>query len=87
MHDRLIALNAWIMLLCVLLHPLCHSPAERLFSSLITSSTNGYDGSMMNGLQSLSQWEAAFNYPSGGKLGLLNAIQASFFCACIDGLY
>ncbi|KAH0835891.1 hexose transporter [Lanmaoa asiatica] len=42
---------------------------------LITSSTNGYDGSMMNGLQTLTQWESAFNYPSGGKLGLLNAIQ------------
>ncbi|KAG6827547.1 hypothetical protein H0H92_011330 [Tricholoma furcatifolium] len=42
---------------------------------LITSSTNGYDGSMMNGLQSLTQWESAFGYPTGGKLGLLNAIQ------------
>ncbi|KAH0835887.1 hexose transporter [Lanmaoa asiatica] len=42
---------------------------------LITSSTTGYDGSMMNGLQSLTQWESAFNYPSGGNLGLLNAIQ------------
>ncbi len=43
--------------------------------SLITSATTGYDGSMMNGLQSLTQWEDAFNHPSGGKLGLLNAIQ------------
>lgn len=47
------------------------------FYSLITSSTNGYDGSMMNGLQALSQWNYAFNNPSGGKLGLLNAIQVS----------
>jgi len=46
-----------------------------VFLLLITSSTNGYDGSMMNGLQSIPQWESAFNYPSGGKLGLLNAIQ------------
>lgn len=30
---------------------------------------------MMNGLQSLPQWRSAFNNPSGGKLGLLNAIQ------------
>jgi sugar porter (SP) family MFS transporter len=30
---------------------------------------------MMNGLQSLPQWESAFNNPTGGKLGLLNAIQ------------
>ncbi|KAF8655614.1 hypothetical protein AX16_002996 [Volvariella volvacea WC 439] len=42
---------------------------------LITSSTNGYDGSMMNGLQSLPQWREAFNNPTDGKLGLLNAIQ------------
>jgi hypothetical protein len=42
---------------------------------LISSSTMGYDGSMMNGLQSLPQWESAFGFPTGGKLGLLNAIQ------------
>ncbi|TFK67867.1 hexose transporter [Pluteus cervinus] len=42
---------------------------------LITSSTNGYDGSMMNGLQSLTQWDEYFGFPRGGKLGLLNAIQ------------
>ncbi|KAI5122108.1 hypothetical protein M0805_002230 [Coniferiporia weirii] len=42
---------------------------------LITSSTNGYDGSMMNGLQSLTQWEDAFNHPTPSMLGLLNAIQ------------
>ncbi|RPD54434.1 general substrate transporter [Lentinus tigrinus ALCF2SS1-7] len=42
---------------------------------LITSTTNGYDGSMMNGLQSLPQWNQAFDFPSGGKLGLLSAIQ------------
>ncbi|KAG5636475.1 hypothetical protein H0H81_007893 [Sphagnurus paluster] len=56
-NRRLIALNAWILLL------------------LITSSTNGYDGSMMNGLQSLDQWKGYFNFPTGSKLGLLNAIQ------------
>ena len=43
---------------------------------LITSSTNGFDGSMMNGLQSLPQWQDAFNYPRSGMLGLLNAIQS-----------
>ncbi|KAF8966553.1 hexose transporter [Flammula alnicola] len=42
---------------------------------LITSSTNGYDGSMMNGLQSLTQWEGYFGHPTKGRLGLLNAIQ------------
>ncbi|KIJ60059.1 hypothetical protein HYDPIDRAFT_32632 [Hydnomerulius pinastri MD-312] len=58
-----------------------YTPIERCTSNLIsplrliTSSTNGYDGSMMNGLQSLTQWNQAFDYPTGGKLGLLNAIQ------------
>jgi MFS family permease len=42
---------------------------------LISSSTNGFDVSMMNGLQSLPQWQSAFNYPEGSMLGLLNAIQ------------
>ncbi|KAF8887524.1 general substrate transporter [Infundibulicybe gibba] len=43
---------------------------------LITSSNNGYDGSMMNGLQTLTQWNDYFHHPTGGKLGLLNAIQS-----------
>lgn len=42
---------------------------------LISSSTNGFDGSMMNGLQSLPQWQSAFNHPGSSMLGLLNAIQ------------
>jgi sugar porter (SP) family MFS transporter len=42
---------------------------------LITSSTNGFDGSMMNGLQSIPQWDKYFGSPKGGMLGLLNAIQ------------
>lgn len=42
---------------------------------LITSSTNGYDGSMMNGLQSVDAWENEFHSPHGGTLGLFNAIQ------------
>jgi sugar porter (SP) family MFS transporter len=46
-----------------------------VFLLLITSSTNGYDGSMMNGLQSLTQWSGYFGNPHGSKLGLLNAIQ------------
>ncbi|KAI0066160.1 hexose transporter [Artomyces pyxidatus] len=46
-----------------------------IFLLLITSSTNGYDGSMMNALQSDSQWNAYFHTPHGSKLGLLNAIQ------------
>ncbi|KAG2008457.1 hexose transporter [Coprinopsis cinerea AmutBmut pab1-1] len=46
-----------------------------IFLLLITSSTNGFDGSMMNGLQSIPEWRDYFNKPSGSMLGLLNAIQ------------
>ncbi|KAH9899263.1 hexose transporter [Cubamyces lactineus] len=42
---------------------------------LITASTNGYDGSLMNSLQSMGQWTDFFHDPQGGTLGLLNAIQ------------
>ncbi|KAI0654387.1 hexose transporter [Cubamyces menziesii] len=42
---------------------------------LITASTNGYDGSLMNSLQSMGQWTDFFHNPQGGTLGLLNAIQ------------
>ncbi|KAF4628325.1 hypothetical protein G7Y89_g9828 [Cudoniella acicularis] len=41
----------------------------------ISSYATGYDGSMMNGLQSLTTWQTYFNNPSPGTLGLLNAIQ------------
>ncbi|CCG82767.1 Sugar transporter [Taphrina deformans PYCC 5710] len=43
---------------------------------LITSATNGFDGSMMNGLQSLVYWQDFFNHPEGSTLGLFNAIQS-----------
>lgn len=42
---------------------------------LITSSTNGFDGSLMNSFQSLTLWDDYFGRPRGGTLGLLNAIQ------------
>ena len=43
---------------------------------VLTSATNGYDGSMMNGLQSLDPWQEYFNYPRGSILGLLGCIMA-----------
>ncbi|KAG5748788.1 hypothetical protein H9Q70_008538 [Fusarium xylarioides] len=43
--------------------------------SLISSYATGYDGSMMNGLQSLDTWKASFNNPDANKLAILNAIQ------------
>ncbi|KAF8517338.1 hypothetical protein JB92DRAFT_3095429 [Gautieria morchelliformis] len=42
---------------------------------LLSNFADGYDGSMMNGLQSLTQWEEAFNFPRGSKLALLAIIQ------------
>jgi hypothetical protein len=35
-----------------------------LFSLFLFSSANGYDGSMMNGLQALPQWQDALHHPT-----------------------
>jgi len=43
---------------------------------VLTSATNGYDGSMVNGLQILSYWQEYFNHPSGSTLGLFSAIMS-----------
>jgi sugar porter (SP) family MFS transporter len=48
----------------------------RLMFVILTSATNGYDGSMMNGLQSLKQWQSSFHTPSSSQLGLLNCIMS-----------
>ncbi|KZT54640.1 putative lactose permease [Calocera cornea HHB12733] len=42
--------------------------------AIINSMVNGYDGSMMTGMQSLTQWNESFNHPTSAALGLLNAI-------------
>jgi len=39
------------------------------------STINGYDGSLLNGLQTMEQWRSYFGYPSGAQLGLFTAIQ------------
>lgn len=44
-----------------------------LFVMIITNTANGFDGSMMNGLQTLSYWRDYFNNPHGSMLGLFNA--------------
>lgn len=38
--------------------------------------TNGYDGSMMNGLQILIPWQEYFGHPKGSSLGILSAIMS-----------
>jgi len=47
-----------------------------LFLLVITSMNNGYDGSMMNGLQTVDNWQNYFNHPTGSILGVFNAIQS-----------
>lgn len=53
-----------------------------IFCMIILASANGYDGSLMNGLQALPQWNAFMDQPSGAWLGFVNAIQSlgSFVC-------
>ncbi|KAJ5787300.1 hypothetical protein N7457_002290 [Penicillium paradoxum] len=38
----------------------------------LSSTTNGYDGSMLNGLQSMGQWQEFFGHPTGTRLGSLS---------------
>ncbi|RTE71131.1 hypothetical protein BHE90_014457 [Fusarium euwallaceae] len=42
---------------------------------ILSSSYQGFDGMIMNGLQLLPSWQEEFNYPKGPVLGLLNSIQ------------
>ena len=44
------------------------------FFLILVNVANGFDGSMMNGLQSLPYWQDYFGHPEGSKLGILNAI-------------
>jgi hypothetical protein len=41
---------------------------------ILTNTANGFDGSMMNGLQTLKYWREYFNNPKGSILGLFNAV-------------
>jgi sugar porter (SP) family MFS transporter len=43
-----------------------------LFISMLASTNNGYDGSMLNGLQSMETWRDYFNHPTGQHLGTLS---------------
>ncbi len=42
---------------------------------LIVQATNGLDGSIMNGMQTLTYWQTYFNHPSGAELGIFNGTQ------------
>ncbi|KAL4993324.1 general substrate transporter [Aspergillus recurvatus] len=45
-----------------------------IFSLIFFSSSNGFDGSLVNGLQSLDSWMGFMGQPSGTWLGLINAV-------------
>ncbi|KAL4890119.1 general substrate transporter [Aspergillus ambiguus] len=47
-----------------------------LLVPLLSSAVAGYDGSLMNGLQSISQWQKYFGDPTGSVLGVVNAAQS-----------
>ncbi|KAF1849075.1 general substrate transporter [Cucurbitaria berberidis CBS 394.84] len=48
-----------------------------LLIPLLSSAVAGYDGSLMNGIQSLTQWKEYFGHPTGALLGLVNAAQSA----------
>ncbi|KAL4959797.1 general substrate transporter [Aspergillus stella-maris] len=47
-----------------------------LLLPLLSSAVAGYDGSLMNGLQSISEWKDYFDNPTGSILGVVNAAQS-----------
>lgn len=54
-----------------------HYPALRtlnflLLGAIAANVTNGYDGSMLNGLQIIPAWKTFFGKPTGVRLGLIN---------------
>ncbi|KAN0095977.1 general substrate transporter [Hyaloscypha variabilis] len=52
------------------------------------STINGYDGSLLNGLQTMVPWQTYFNNPSGSRLGLFTAIQnIGGICALLFSSY
>ncbi|KAH6668429.1 general substrate transporter [Halenospora varia] len=53
-----------------------------LFCLFLFSSANGYDGSMMNGLQALPQWHKFMQSPTGAWLGFVNAVQSLGALVC-----
>jgi sugar porter (SP) family MFS transporter len=60
-----------------------------LLCAILTDVTNGYDGSMLNGIQSVPQWQIYFSTPTGTRLGTITnclrygQLAALFVCAPI----
>ncbi|TKX22982.1 lactose permease-like protein 2 [Elsinoe australis] len=52
------------------------------------STLTGYDGSLLNGLQTMDSWQNYFDRPSGARVGLFSAIQnIGGFCAVFLASY
>ncbi|KAL3450252.1 general substrate transporter [Aspergillus insuetus] len=47
-----------------------------IFGMLLFSATVGYDTALMNGLQSIAQWQTFMERPTGAWLGFIGAIQS-----------
>ena len=45
-------------------------------AAVVSYATSGYDGSMMNGLQTVEQWDNFFGNPRSAQLGLMSAIMS-----------
>lgn len=45
-------------------------------AAVVSYATSGYDGSMMNGLQTVEHWDNFFGNPRGSQLGLMSAIMS-----------
>ncbi|CAN6601004.1 hexose transporter Hxt8p [Trichomonascus vanleenenianus] len=43
-----------------------------LLGPVLTQITSGYDGSCLNGLQSVETWQEYFDHPTGGRLGTMS---------------
>lgn len=53
-----------------------------IFCLVLYSSANGYDGSMMNGLQALHEWGRFMGGPTGAYLGFVVAVQSLGATVC-----
>ncbi|KAL4786289.1 general substrate transporter [Aspergillus varians] len=69
-----------------------HSGLRRLYIMMpilfLGSTINGYDGSLLNGLQTMPPWRDYFDNPTGSDLGLLTAIHnIGGICALLFSSY
>lgn len=62
-------------------------------ATLVICATNGYDGSVLTGLQGIDEWKNQFNNPTGALVGItsaayaLGAITSTFFSSIISDRY